>query len=197
MNWMEFISSIIKSVIWPVSITIIVIKLKNPVSNLIKTLAKIKYKDWEFEFMIDKELDQISVQIDEAEQIKDTSKSEGVTFNENSYETLDLKDKELIMKKSMLSLYSGVSYLYSLVSKDEKTNGIGMNDMLHYLQKQNIVSESFAEGLIKLMDLVYHFDKRTFPQEYIAEKFEYNVRKSVRKLKLIAETYKVSQLTSE
>ena len=93
MNWMEFISSIIKSVIWPVSITIIVIKLKNPVSNLIKTLAKIKYKDWEFEFMIDKKLDQISVQIDEAEQIKDTSKSEEVTFDENSYEPLDLKDK--------------------------------------------------------------------------------------------------------
>ena len=197
MNWMEFISSILKSVIWHVSITIIVIKLKNPVSNLIKTLAKIKYKDWEFEFMIDKKLDQISVQIDEAEQIKDTSKSEEVTFNENSYEPLDLKDKELIMRSSMLSLYGAVSYLYSLVSKDKKTNGIGMKDMLDYLQKQNIVSESFAEGLIKLMDLVYHFDKRTFPQEYIAEKFEYNVRKSVRKLKLTAEKYKVSQLTTE
>tara|TARA_R100001143_G_C3359147_1_gene134457 strand:+ start:1608 stop:2174 length:567 start_codon:yes stop_codon:yes gene_type:complete len=50
MDWLSFISSIIDSIVWPVTILILVYLLRNPLSSLIPLLQKLKYKDLELEF---------------------------------------------------------------------------------------------------------------------------------------------------
>ncbi|MCY8024553.1 hypothetical protein P9D51_05930 [Bacillus sonorensis] len=50
MDWLEFISHVIHSLIWPVTLVIIVLLLKEPVSERLKELMKLKYKDFELEF---------------------------------------------------------------------------------------------------------------------------------------------------
>lgn len=50
MDWLTFSSSIVGSVIWPVSIVFLVYLLREPISTLITLLKRFKYKDIEFEF---------------------------------------------------------------------------------------------------------------------------------------------------
>ncbi|MGJ5835894.1 MULTISPECIES: hypothetical protein [Bacillus] len=66
MNVYELISSmfngfitIFTAMIWPISIIIVVVMLKTPITDLIKNIAKIKYKDFELE-LIDKKLNEVT-----------------------------------------------------------------------------------------------------------------------------------------
>lgn len=176
MNWMEFISSIVKSIIWPVAIIILVFKLKQPVSNLISTLAKIKYKDWEFEFTIDQKLDKISFQLNKENQygtddqnLKDSlnleSNSEITEETHSHYnEKTSIKgDNDLLLKMEMIRLYGAVKNLYEKVSeKDDaadKSQGIGMLYMVDYLKRHKILNDSFAESLLDIMNIVHDLEK--------------------------------------
>lgn len=105
-------------------------KLKQPVSNLISTLAKIKYKDWEFEFTIDQKLDKISFQLNKENQygtddqnLKDSlnleSNSEITEETHSHYnEKTSIKgDNDLLLKMEMIRLYGAVKNLYEKVSE--------------------------------------------------------------------------------
>ncbi|WP_307891709.1 hypothetical protein [Bacillus swezeyi] len=50
MNWFEFVSAIIQSLAWPVTLIMFVLLLKEPLSERMKELIKLKYKDFELEF---------------------------------------------------------------------------------------------------------------------------------------------------
>ncbi|MEC3609205.1 hypothetical protein [Bacillus glycinifermentans] len=50
MDWLEFVSSMVQSLAWPVTLAMIVWLLKEPVSERLKELIKLKYKDFELEF---------------------------------------------------------------------------------------------------------------------------------------------------
>jgi len=50
MTLFEFISSIISSLAWPAIVLIIVFILKNPLSKILISLTKFRYKDLEMEF---------------------------------------------------------------------------------------------------------------------------------------------------
>jgi len=50
MTMLEFISSIISSLAWPISILITILIFKNPLSEVVISLRKIRYKDLEMEF---------------------------------------------------------------------------------------------------------------------------------------------------
>ncbi|WP_178897053.1 hypothetical protein [Bacillus altitudinis] len=60
MNVLEFISSIINTIIWPIFIFVAILILKTPIAELIKNIAKIKYKDFELE-LIDKKLNEFTI----------------------------------------------------------------------------------------------------------------------------------------
>ncbi|MCA0163256.1 MULTISPECIES: hypothetical protein [Bacillus] len=60
MNVLEFISSIINTIIWPIFIFVAILILKTPITELIKNIAKIKYKDFELE-LIDKKLNEFTI----------------------------------------------------------------------------------------------------------------------------------------
>ncbi|PNU22878.1 hypothetical protein MHB67_08495 [Bacillus sp. FSL H8-0516] len=48
MNWMEFISSIINSIIWPIVVLVAVLNLRKPVSQLILQLAQLRLKTFKY-----------------------------------------------------------------------------------------------------------------------------------------------------
>jgi len=50
MNWMEFVSSLVGSVIWPVTILVAVLLLRPPLDNLLPFIEKLRYKDFELFF---------------------------------------------------------------------------------------------------------------------------------------------------
>ena len=50
MNWLEFISSIITTLIWPTTIIILIILFRTQLGDLVPLIKKLKYKDFELEF---------------------------------------------------------------------------------------------------------------------------------------------------
>jgi len=50
MDWLTFVTKIIESLAWPVSIVVIVLILKKPISALLPLLRNLKYKDLELSF---------------------------------------------------------------------------------------------------------------------------------------------------
>lgn len=50
MDTLTFFAEIIKAVSWPVFIIVIILLLKKPISNLIPSLQRLRYKDFELEF---------------------------------------------------------------------------------------------------------------------------------------------------
>ncbi len=72
MNALEFFSSIIQSLAWPISIILIIIILRKPISELVKGINKVKYQDLEIDF--GKKLDNIDVKISKNNKIKITKK---------------------------------------------------------------------------------------------------------------------------
>ncbi|MEK4568758.1 hypothetical protein [Bacillus sp. FSL K6-3458] len=60
MNVLEFISSIINTIIWPIFIFVAILILKTPIAELIKNIARIKYGSFELE-LIDKKLSEVTI----------------------------------------------------------------------------------------------------------------------------------------
>jgi hypothetical protein len=50
MSWLEFISSMVASLAWPVFLTLILVVLKKPLLELISALKSLRFKDIEFDF---------------------------------------------------------------------------------------------------------------------------------------------------
>ncbi|MBW3587898.1 MAG: hypothetical protein KY429_00570 [Actinobacteria bacterium] len=50
MDWLEFIASLVESLAWPIVVVLILILFRNPVTDLIPLVRRIKYKDLELEF---------------------------------------------------------------------------------------------------------------------------------------------------
>lgn len=50
MNWLEFISSLVTALAWPVAVLALALVLREPLKGLIPLLQRMKYKDFEMEF---------------------------------------------------------------------------------------------------------------------------------------------------
>lgn len=51
MNWLEFVSNIVRSLAWPLTLLIAVLLLRKPLGELLPSLRKMKLRDVEFEFI--------------------------------------------------------------------------------------------------------------------------------------------------
>ena len=60
MDWLTFISEIVKACAWPIAVIVIVAFLKKPLTKLLQEVIRFKWKDLEIEF--DKEIRQIKTQ---------------------------------------------------------------------------------------------------------------------------------------
>lgn len=165
MNWMEFVSSIVKSIVWPVAIIIIVIKLKRPVSNLISTLAKIKYKDWEFEFLINKKLDLVEFSLS-----NESSNETDVEDNPTSGKTVEVErtprqgyvESEVgagktnpftrIIRNDLYGLENAIINLYHTAKKrkNETPQKAPIGKVIGYLVSEDIIDDKLGEAILVL-----------------------------------------------
>lgn len=143
MNVYEFISSmfngfitIFTAMIWPIAIIIVVVMLKTPITDLIKNIAKIKYKD--LEFLISEKVDVLDENINNAVATSGQSVELKDLREEFSNYTIEQLNKEL--DKKILDLYS--------VSIDPRRD-LSMNDPSHQLDPQNAPIYTTSYLLIK------------------------------------------------
>lgn len=60
MNWFQFFSSLVASLAWPATILVLALTLRSPVTRVLLTLTRLKYKDLELDF--GRELRQLEAQ---------------------------------------------------------------------------------------------------------------------------------------
>lgn len=68
MSALEFFSSIVQALAWPISVILIVYTLKKPITDLFKGVSKFKYQDLEIDF--EKKLEKIDQQISMKSKLK-------------------------------------------------------------------------------------------------------------------------------
>lgn len=191
MNWMEFVSSLVKSIIWPIAIIIIVIKLKKPVSNLISTLAKIKYKDWEFEFMLDKRLDEIASLADNSNgdpiETKPEDKSTSKEIKERTPLTGFIESTQgagktspivYLLRRELTVLDQIIRDLYQTTkSKEGKiAHNVSVNEMIRYLISNEIISDQMGESLRLIRQTPYEFETMKVIPEFLIDKYRQNIK---------------------
>ena len=50
MDWLQFLSSVVGSLAWPATVLALVVLLRAPVTRVLLTLTRLKYKDLELDF---------------------------------------------------------------------------------------------------------------------------------------------------
>lgn len=186
---MEFISSIVKSIVWPVAIIIIVIKLKKPVSNLISTLAKIKYKDWEFEFLINKKFDLV-----ESSLSNESSNKTDVEDNPTSGKTVEVerprqgyfvmeggagKTNPLIrtIRNDLQRLDSAIIDLYHTVQsrKNKPIQLVSMGKMIGYLVSEDIIGDEIGKAVQMIKQTPDELETMSVIPEFLIDRARENI----------------------
>lgn len=179
MNWMELLSSIINSIAWPVAIIIIIGFLKKPISQLINTIIKIKYKDFEIHRDLNNQANSIQENTDSIVTSEDPSVLENLMSELSNYHTIEQLDSEL--DKKVLDLY--------LVSQDPRRD-ISFSDPSHhiqstifrasYLHSKEIITEDMyrvIRDLKEMFDKIDYIDNKTM--EYPKRKYQENTPKII------------------
>lgn len=197
---MEFISSIFKNLAWPAVILIAAIKLKEPLSNLINTIAKIKYKEWEIEFQLDKRLDKITALATENEKI-DQLESENKIIGDEEIDRTPLTGFVLssvgsgktatflahLLKQQEHTLDQLISKIYYFVSNDtEGHNPKAITYMITYLTDEGIFSEDLAESIHLVKQMKHDFYRMKTPiPDFLRDKYMSSINLVIRRLNSI------------
>ncbi|NTU28470.1 hypothetical protein HPX95_20285 [Bacillus tequilensis] len=130
MSWLEFISSILKSITWPIIVLIAVLALRKPVSQLILKLAElklktVKYGDWEFNFAEELKKAESQIEITQVEVGKSENQSHHQdisVFTES--EIQDFVFEERAKEAPYLAIYDSWSRLEEELKETMKRIGI-------------------------------------------------------------------------
>lgn len=148
MNVYELISSmfngfitIFTAMVWPIAIIIVVVMLKTPITDLIKNIAKIKYKG--LEFLISEKVDVLNENTNNAV----ATSGQSVELKElrdefSNYKSIEQLNKEL--DKKILDLYS--------VSLDARRD-LSMNEPSHQLDPK---MQHIIQPVIYLLKILLH-----------------------------------------
>jgi uncharacterized protein YutE (UPF0331/DUF86 family) len=93
MNGLEFISSVVHTLTWPIIVLIIIFTLKKPLSQLLLSLSKFKYNNLEMDF--GKELNKLEKTLEEHNEYEehiDESNNTAGTKKENESEILSIAE---------------------------------------------------------------------------------------------------------
>ena len=52
MDWLTFTSEVLRILAWPITILVVVVVLKRPITTLIREVIRVKWKDLEIEFEV-------------------------------------------------------------------------------------------------------------------------------------------------
>lgn len=128
MSTLEFFSSLVQSLAWPISVILIIFILRKPISELTKGISKVKYQDLEIDF--GKKLAKIEQQISS----KDNIKSNNLILQPDSVEGLETI--------AYISPKSSIVMAWTLLEKE-------LNEVIHRLIKspESILDNSLSENI--------------------------------------------------
>ncbi|MCY8341145.1 hypothetical protein MOE82_03720 [Bacillus licheniformis] len=149
MNWLEFLSSLA----WPAVVLIAILKLQNPLSNLISTVAKIKYKDWEFEFLLDAKIEEIKRVVDSNIALTEKKGSIPVDTNKikkrekkgtplSGFKYMNRKNRYTSLLKCREELFFTVRQLFKMANIDEPNDNLNEDHYISYMIN-NLISKEF------------------------------------------------------
>ncbi|UPV77781.1 hypothetical protein [Bacillus rugosus] len=160
MNLFEFLSSLA----WPVVVFIAILKLQNPLSNLISTLAKIKYKDWEFEFLLDRKIDEIEKVVDSNIAVTEKKVSIPVVNNKVKqrekkwFNFMTRKDRYISIYKCEEELFSAVYKLFKMANIDESNDNLNedlnIQHMINNLISKEFISKDLGQAILNAQSML-------------------------------------------
>lgn len=154
MDSLTFISKLIESVIWPISITIVFLIFKKPIINALKLIKRLKVQDVEFEF---------------GEEILDIEQNafKSLTIDNNYSNLLDEHIYEKIQSLIDLSPKLGITEAWNefeiaaitALKKQSKSlnNSYTFNNLLYLIQKNGLLNNMQINTLIRLNNLKHGF----------------------------------------
>jgi len=159
MNLLDFISSVINSISWPISIIVIVVIFRKSISELLPKLRQFQYKD--FKIIFEKNLAKIqsdlqipalkkaSNQLPKSKELKTKSNKKSLEF----YKTL----AEVSPRAMMVEVWNDFEIIGNQIYKNLKLSkaysSLSMAELINVLYKKEYLSKSEAEALVKLRAL--------------------------------------------
>ncbi|WOI40401.1 MULTISPECIES: hypothetical protein [Bacillus] len=160
MNWLEFWSKIIDSIVWPLVLVIVIIIFKEPLSGILKKvggLLSFKYKDV---IQVDfgeglKNLEQVSKEIetgqnDEENQYNTNEHDTEAKIDEHElkykfYENLAKKSPDQAVYSAWLELEKELRYALVRLNRETMED---IPEIVTYLSSSRLITTQMADGII-------------------------------------------------
>lgn len=156
MNWMTFISSIVESIIWPVTIMLLIIIFRDPIKEVVPLLKKFKFKSFEVDF--ERKISSISKKVERA-QLPETSDAFNniSNINHNIISRFgDIKNINISSPRSaIIESWIMVEQLLRRLAENQEMNiynGTSIN-ILNELSNKNIISNDIFEICNELREI--------------------------------------------
>jgi len=131
-NWFEFLGFVVDKITWPVTIIILVRTLRDPLSNAIKRLGKVRFKGFEAHFT--KELEEVSECIElKFEKMPIENDSKNIILDE-------------FIEIAEISPMTAIPFAYSHIEKALKEIALKCND---YNEKNICLVDNIEKYLLK------------------------------------------------
>lgn len=148
-TWLDFVSSVVASLAWPIAIVLIALILKKPIVNLLRTLRFLRYGDVEFEF--DQELKKIEGKIEENQPLPPVQ-----TIEESKAKDLFEELVAASPKAAVLATWQEVEYtmneLANQLNIDTKSWRSPVN-LVNVLKSNEQITSNAVELLLELRKL--------------------------------------------
>ena len=180
MDILQFISSVIASLSWPIATIILVLILRKPLKYLISSLGKFKYKDLEFEF---RNLQAIGKSIPKLDKSKEIPRNERIFYSSLEMQVADIAPRSpesaiLICWTALeVAIHETVARL--AISPDSPSYRSAMHniDCLKQYSKLDMNSLMAITALRDLRNRVAHGGRADMEQALNYEKITTNVIK--------------------
>ncbi|MCY7498234.1 hypothetical protein [Bacillus altitudinis] len=175
MNVYELISSmfngfitIFTAMIWPISIIIVVVMLKKPITNLIQDIATIKYGGFELNFIRNK-LEEMEGEIEEELKSENDPKLETDENKNVNKSKVKLPVKQMSKSNSLdyrlAQIDEVLRKLYLASNQDEEDQKINIEQMelsfiMAILQQRTIINRRMAKLINDSINLSNHYSKQ-------------------------------------
>lgn len=148
MDTLTFISEMVKSLVWPVTVLALVVILKKPIVELVPLLKHLKYKELELEFS-----EQVMELKAEAESHK-KERAESEAGSSNPYEDMVSFSTRAAIIESWLAVESAAeATAMSFWNQDPSKIISNLNQLGEYLHKCNVLDKNQLNTFHKLRQL--------------------------------------------
>jgi uncharacterized protein YutE (UPF0331/DUF86 family) len=138
MNWLEFVASVIASLAWPLSITLMFCVLRRPIIQLVPLLRRLKIKEIELEFRegLDAAKPKVALMADDRQMV-----IEGFLKKREYYIRLAEVSKRSAIIEAWLEVETAMSDAYVRLVEEGMKVFMERRETADFLRGRNLISE--------------------------------------------------------